>query len=123
MQTGPVFSYEMFKRFFKPWYAKIFSAIKKQKPDLFIFFHSCGSSRFILPDLIESGVDIFNPVQYSSKDMEPAGLKKDFGKDITFWGGGIDTQRVLPRGTAQEVRDEVKRRIEDFAPGGGFVFN
>ena len=123
MQTGPVFSYKTFKRFFKPWYAKIFSVIKKQKPDLFIFFHTCGSSRFILPDLIESGVDIFNPVQYSAKDMEPAGLKKEFGKDITFWGGGVDTQRVLPRGSVQDVRDEVKRRIEDFAPGGGFVFN
>jgi uroporphyrinogen decarboxylase len=123
MQTGPIFSYQTFKRFFRPWYAKIFSAIKKQKPDIFIFFHSCGSSRFILPDLVESGVDIFNPVQYSSKDMEPARLKKDFGKDLTFWGGGVDTQRVLPRGSVQEVRDEVRRRVEDFAPGGGFVFN
>ncbi len=123
MQTGPVFSYDMFARYFKPWYEKIFSVIKKQKPDLYIFFHSCGSSRYILADLIESGVDIFNPVQYSSKDMEPVQLKKDFGKDLTFWGGGIDTQRVLPNGTVQQVRDEVRRRIEDFAPGGGFVFN
>jgi len=123
MQTGPVFSYDMFRRYFKPWYSKIFSVIKKRKPDLFIFFHTCGSSRFIFPDLIESGVDILNPVQYNSKDMEPARLKKDFGKDCTFWGGGVDTQRVLPRGTPQEVRDEVRKRIADFAPGGGFVFN
>lgn len=123
MQTGPVFSYEMFVRYFKPWYARIFSVIKKQKPDLYIFFHSCGSSRYILGDLIESGVDIFNPVQYTSRDMEPAELKRDFGTDLTFWGGGIDTQRVLPNGTVQQVRDEVRRRIEDFAPGGGFVFN
>ena len=122
MQTGPVFSYEMFKRYFKPWYEKIFSVIKKQKSDLYIFFHTCGSSRYIIPDLIESGVDILNPVQYSSKDMDPAQLKRDFGNDITFWGGGVDTQRVLPRGSIQRVKDEVKKRIEDFAPGGGFVF-
>ncbi len=123
MQTGPVFSYEMYKRYFHPWYSKIFSTIKKQRSDLYIFFHSCGSSRFILPDLIESGVDIFNPVQYTSADMEPGKLKKDFGEDLTFWGGGIDTQKILPTGSVQQVRDEVKRRIDDFAPGGGFVFN
>jgi uroporphyrinogen decarboxylase len=123
MQTGPVFSYEMFERYFKPWYSKIFQLIKKQKSDLFIFFHTCGSSRYIIPDLIESGVDILNPVQYTSKDMEPAELKKDFGKDLTFWGGGIDTQKVLPNGTVQQVKDEVRKRIDDFAPGGGFVFN
>jgi uroporphyrinogen decarboxylase len=123
MQTGPVFSYQTFERFFKPWYAKIFQVIKKQKSDLFIFFHSCGSSRYIIPDLIESGVDIFNPVQYTSSDMDPAKLKRDFGEDLTFWGGGIDTQKVLPKGSVGQVRDEVRRRIDDFAPGGGFVFN
>jgi uroporphyrinogen decarboxylase len=90
---------------------------------MFIFFHSCGSSRYILPDLIESGVDIFNPVQYTSADMEAADLKRDFGEDLTFWGGGVDTQKVLPKGSVQQVKDEVRRRIEDFAPGGGFVFN
>ncbi len=123
MQTGPVFSYEMFERYFKPWYAKIFSVIKAKKSDLYIFFHTCGSSRYILPDLIESGIDILNPVQYTSHDMDPVQLKKDFGKDITFWGGGVDTQKILPNGTPQQVKDEVKQRIEDFAPGGGFVFN
>jgi len=87
MQTGPVFSYTMFERYFKPWYSKIFSVIKKQKQNLYIFFHTCGSSRYVIPDLIESGVDIINPVQYSSRDMDPQELKKDFGKDITFWGG------------------------------------
>ena len=123
MQNGPIISYEMFERYFKSWYFKIFSVIKKQRPDLYIFFHSCGSSRYVLPDLIESGIDILNPVQFTSKDMDPDELKKNFGKDITFWGGGVDTQRILPRGTVQDVRDEVKRRIDQFAPGGGFVFN
>jgi uroporphyrinogen decarboxylase len=123
MQTGPVFSYDMFNRYFKPWYSEIFSVIKKQKPDLFIFFHTCGSSRYILPDLIESGIDIINPVQYTSEDMDAALLKRDFGDAVTFWGGGIDTQKILPLGNVQQVKDEVRKRIEDFAPGGGFVFN
>jgi uroporphyrinogen decarboxylase len=122
-QTGPVFSYETFKRFFKPWYSKIFSVIKRQRADLFIFFHTCGSSRYIFPDLVESGVDILNPVQFVAKDMDPAQLKRDFGKDVTFWGGGIDTQYTLPRGTPEQVKEEVRKRIDDFAPGGGFVFS
>jgi uroporphyrinogen decarboxylase len=77
----------------------------------------------ILPDLIESGIDILNPVQVSAAGMDTKALKKNFGKDLTFYGGGVDTQRVLPQGTPQQVRDEVKRRIDDLAPGGGFIFN
>jgi uroporphyrinogen decarboxylase len=72
--------------------------------------------------LIEIGVDALNPVQVSAAAMDSAALKRDFGKDITFWGGGCDTQRVLNRGTPQDVREEVGRRINDLAPGGGFVF-
>ena len=77
----------------------------------------------LLPDLIESGIDILNPVQVSAAGMDTKELKKNFGKDLTFYGGGVDTQHVLPHGTPQEVRDEVKRRIDDLAPGGGFIFN
>lgn len=76
----------------------------------------------MIPCLIEEGVDILNPVQVSAAGMDTKELKREFGKDITFWGGGVDTQRILPYGKPQEVRDEVKRRIEDLAPGGGFVF-
>ncbi|TFG61514.1 MAG: hypothetical protein E4H36_10300 [Spirochaetales bacterium] len=123
MQDGPVFSRETSDRFFRPWYAKIFSVIKKNNPRLKIFFHSCGATRFVIPDLIEAGVDILNPVQVSAKNMDTKQLKKDFGKDLVFWGGGVDTQFVLPRGTVEQVKDEVKRRIDDLAPGGGFVFN
>ena len=72
--------------------------------------------------LIEEGVDILNPVQVSAKDMDTKALKKEFGKDITFWGGGVDTQQILPFGTLAQIKDEVKRRIDDLAPGGGFVF-
>jgi len=79
---------EMFERYFKPWYAKIFQVIKKQKSDLFIFFHTCGSSRYIIPDLIESGVDILNPVQYNSRDMDPR-KQNDFAPS-TFSDNIID---------------------------------
>ena len=84
--------------------------------------HCCGSIRPIIPDLIDAGVDILNPVQFTAKNMELKGLKKDFGKDITFWGGGVDTQSTLNKGTPEQVRDEVKRIIDLMAPGGGFVF-
>ena len=88
-----------------------------------IFYHSCGAIADLLPDLIESGIDILNPVQVSAAGMDTRELKKRFGKDLTFYGGGVDTQHVLPHGTPEEVRDEVKRRIDDLAPGGGFIFN
>jgi uroporphyrinogen decarboxylase len=86
-------------------------------------FHSCGNVRPIIPDLIEMGVDILNPVHTNATGMEPFQLKKDFGRDIVFWGGGVDTQKVLPSGTVQEVKTDVRRNMEALAPGGGFVFN
>jgi len=85
--------------------------------------HSCGSVMELIPDFIEAGFDILNPVQSSAADMDPAELKARFGDQITFWGGGVDTQRTLPFGTADEVREQVRERIGVFAPGGGFVFN
>ncbi len=88
-----------------------------------LFLHSCGSVREVIPDLIEIGLDILNPVQVSAVGMDSAELKREFGKDLVFWGGGVDTQRVLPYGTPDEVRTEVRRRLEDFMPGGGYVFN
>ncbi len=74
-------------------------------------------------DLIEAGVNILNPVQFNASGMESTRLKADFGKDLTFWGGGVDTQKILPNGTVSEVKDCVKRQLEVLAPGGGFVFN
>jgi uroporphyrinogen decarboxylase len=112
----------MYREFIKPREKKLFEFIKRKAPGVKILFHSCGSVYDIIPDLIEIGVDILNPVQVTAASMDSARLKREFGSEITFWGGGIDTQQVLPHGTPQEVRDEVKRRIDDFAPGGGFVF-
>ena len=94
----------------------------KRKTDAKLFYHSCGATRDLIPDLIDIGFDILNPIQVSAKDMDTKALKATFGRDIAFWGGGVDTQHVLPFGKPQEVVEEVKRRIDDLAPGGGFVF-
>lgn len=77
----------------------------------------------MLPDLIEAGFEIFNPVQTSSRDMDPVKIKKEFGQDIVIWGAGADTRSILNRGTIEQVKNDVKRRLEILAPGGGFVFN
>ncbi len=87
------------------------------------FKHSCGSVPDFMPLFIESGFDIINPVQTSAKGMEPAFLKREFGKDITFWGGGVDTQKILPFGSPAEVREEVLKKMEILGKDGGFVFN
>jgi uroporphyrinogen-III decarboxylase len=87
------------------------------------FIHSCGSVIRLLPDFVEAGFDILNPVQLSAAGMDARELKSRFGDRITFWGGGVDTQRTLPFGTPDEVRREVRERVAIFSPGGGFVFN
>ncbi len=87
------------------------------------FIHSCGSVVALIPDFIDAGFDILNPVQCSAEGMDAEGLKDRFGDRVVFWGGGVDTQKVLPFGTPQEVYDQVRRRIEIFNKGGGFVFN
>lgn len=123
-QNRCLVSPELYRKLIKPRHTRLFSFIKQQaRVPVKIFYHSCGAIAPLIPDLIESGIDILNPVQVSAAGMETASLKKAFGNDITFYGGGVDTQQVLPRGTPQQVRDEVKRRIDDLAPGGGFVFN
>lgn len=117
-------SIDLYKKIISPYHKKLFSFIKKQaKNKVYIFYHTCGAIKPIIPILIDEGVDILNPVQVNAKDMDTKILKKEFGKDITFWGGGIDTQHVLPHGTPKQVKEEVKRRIHDLAPNGGFVFS
>ncbi|MFA0749475.1 uroporphyrinogen decarboxylase family protein [Fervidibacter sp.] len=121
-QQGLLISPQIWREVFKPRLRQLFSHIKRCAPHVSVFFHSCGSIYEIIPDLIEVGVDILNPVQVAAANMDTKRLKREFGDCLTFWGGGVDTQRVLPRGTPEQVREEVKRRIEDLAPGGGFVF-
>ena len=121
MQNGPWISLKMYRRYIKPMQQKLFSFIKS-KTRAKIFLHSCGSVYDFIPELIEVGVDILSPIQVSAAKMDTKVLKKEFGKDLVFWGGGIDTQNILPRGSKKQIEDEVKRRINDLAPGGGFVF-
>jgi uroporphyrinogen decarboxylase len=111
----------MYRRIVKPLHKELFDFIHARTKAK-IFFHSCGSIRPVIPDLIEIGVDIINPVQVSATGMDSAELKREFDKDIVFWGGGVDTQRVLGDSTPEQVREDTRRRIEDLAPGGGFVF-
>jgi uroporphyrinogen decarboxylase len=120
-QQGPMLSIDCYKEMIWPYQKQLFSRIK-QKADVFLLLHSCGSVYRFIPYLIEAGIDALNPVQVSAAEMDSAKLKKEFGKDVTFWGGGCDTQRVLNSGTTYEIEEEVKRRIDDLAPGGGFVF-
>lgn len=122
-QVSQLISPRMFRRLIKPRQAALFKRIKQLAPQSKLFFHSCGNVRPLLPDFIEIGVDILNPVHVRATGMEPVALKRDFGKDIVFWGGGVDTQGVLPTGTPQEVKDDVRRNVDALAPGGGYVFN
>jgi uroporphyrinogen decarboxylase len=121
-QHGPQIDPRMWRKLVKPPMAGLYGFMKSKMKHAKLFLHSCGSVYEFIPDLIEMGVDILNPVQVSAAHMDTARLKVQFGQDLVFWGGGCDTQRVLPLGTAAQVRDEVKRRIEHLAPGGGFVF-
>jgi uroporphyrinogen decarboxylase len=121
-QEGNLVSPRLYVTLLQPRHAALTAHIKGLKPGAFVFLHSCGSIVDLLPHFIEAGFDAINPVQVSARGMDPARLKKDYGERICFWGGGVDTQRVLPRGTPAEVRAEVFRRMEVLAPGGGFVF-
>lgn len=121
-QRGPFISSKTFKELYMPFYKRInekIHSITKWKT----FIHSCGGVRPLIPLMIECGFDILNPVQCSADGMEARLLKKDFGKDLVFWGGGVDTQRTLPFGTPEEVYKEVRERIEIFNENGGYVFN
>jgi uroporphyrinogen decarboxylase len=121
MQQGTQISLAMYREMIKPFHEKIYRFIKENS-DLYLFLHSCGSIYDFLPDLIEIGVDIINPVQISAKKMEPEQLKKEFGQDLVFWGGGIDTQGAFSHGTLADICRETEENIKVFAPGGGFVF-
>jgi uroporphyrinogen decarboxylase len=119
---GPFMSPRTYRQFFKPRHTLLCGYVHRHS-GMKTFLHSCGSIRALMPDLIEAGFEVINPVQTNCQGMEAEALKADFGKDLCFWGGGCDTRLVLPRGTPAEVKDHVKRRLEIFMPGGGFVFN
>ena len=121
-QDSLLMSANMYRQVVKPHHQRLFCAIRQAAPKVKIIFHTCGAVREIIPDLIEIGVDVLNPIQTSARDMDAKELKDEFGKDLCFWGGGIDTQHVLLEGTAQQITDHVRSNIKTFGPGGGFVF-
>ncbi len=121
-QNGPLFSPAFYRKIVKPRQKALVQHIKTLTRAR-IWYHTCGSCVEYIPDLIDNGADILNPVQISAKDMDPRSLKQRFGARITFWGGGIDAQRVLPFGSPRDVRDEVHRNLDIFKTGGGYVFN
>lgn len=123
-QDRTLVSPEMYRNLIKPRHRRLFKYLLRNTDDTtHLFLHSDGSIYDLIPDLIEMGVDILNPIQIGAANMAPEKLKSEFGQDITFWGGGVDTQGVLSFGSPEEVEEDVKKRIEAFAPGGGYVFS
>jgi uroporphyrinogen decarboxylase len=121
MQKGSQISPAMFREFFKPRHKEMWDFAKQLAP-VKVMMHCCGSITNLLPDMIDAGLDAVNPVQTNCKFMEPERIKSQFKDQITFWGGGCNTQQVLPMGTPAEVRDDVLRNLDIMTPGGGFVF-
>jgi len=120
-QLGVMISPSIAREIFFPNFKRFVSHVKK-KSKYYVMMHNCGSIYEFIPDLIECGIDIINPVQITAKNMEPQKLKKEFGKDICFWGGGVDTQHVLPFGTVEDVRKQVRENAIVFSEEGGYVF-
>ena len=121
-QTNLLFSPKTYRNIIKPYHKKLFEAIHKCAPHIKIILHTCGAVRKLIPDFIEIGVDVLNPVQVSAVGMNPVELKREFGKDISFWGGGVDAQNVLSNASVQEIRESIQNNIDALAPGGGFIF-
>jgi uroporphyrinogen decarboxylase len=120
-QKGPLFSPAIYRSIVKPRQKRLVQYIRSRTKAK-IWYHSCGSVLQYIPDLIDNGVDALNPVQLSARGMDPGELKKAFGEEICFWGGGIDSQHVLPHASPDEVREQVRRNLGIFKPGGGYVF-
>ncbi|MGD0921412.1 MAG: uroporphyrinogen decarboxylase family protein [Terriglobia bacterium] len=120
-QNGPLFSPAFYRAVVKPRQKRVVETIRSLTRAK-IWYHTCGSCVPFIPDLLENGIDILNPVQISARNMTPAMLKENFGARLTFWGGGIDAQHVLPFARPERVREEVTANVRAFKPGGGYVF-
>jgi uroporphyrinogen decarboxylase len=122
MQNGPQVSPRMYREFFFPREKVMWARTKQLAPHIKIMLHCCGGVRELLPGLIEAGLDMINPVQITCRGMDAAGLKQDFGSELTFWGGGCDTREMLSGGTPAQIREHVRRQMALWRPGGGYVF-
>lgn len=120
-QNGPLISPEMYRRYFKPYHRKLWNRAKELS-DVKVMLHCCGSIRELMNDFIDAGLDAINPVQISSAGMDSSALKKEFGDRISFWGGGCDTQDIMPKGTPEQVQKHVEEQVSALGEGGGFVF-
>ena len=121
-QNGPLFNPEIYRKMVKPRQKKLVQHIKSLTPAK-IWYHTCGSCVEYIPDLLDNGIDILNPVQISAENMNAQELKNSYGKKLVFWGGGIDAQRILPFETPETIKKEVKKNLDIFKPGGGYIFN
>ena len=122
LQGGLMMSPVVYRELIKPRHRRYLQLLHELSPAK-VFFHTCGSVVAFLQDFYEAGIDILNPVQTSAANMDPRELKRRFGDRIAFWGGGVDTQQVLPYGAPDQVRQQVRERIEILGAGGGYVFN
>ncbi len=122
MTNGPFFSNDIYRKFFKPRHKMMCDYVKAHS-SMHTMLHCCGGIYELIPELIGAGFEILNPVQLNAVNMEPERLKKEFGKDVIFWGGGCDTSHILNGATPKEVKEHVKHNLEIFSKGGGYVFN
>jgi uroporphyrinogen decarboxylase len=121
-QTGPLFRPAIYRKLVKPRHKQLVQSIRA-RTGAKIWYHTCGACGEYIPDLLDNGIDILNPVQISAPGMEPPGLKTRYGDRLAFWGGAIDAQHVLPSASPDVVRQHVRRNLEAWKPGGGYVFN
>jgi uroporphyrinogen decarboxylase len=118
--NGPMFNPTVYTKFLKPRYKKTIELIKKKAPQAKVLLHNDGAIRKFIPDLIDTGFDILNPIEGHLRGMDPVELKREFGNDLTFQGG-VDVKNVLNNGTIEDVRREVRLRIEQMGEGGGYI--
>ena len=122
-QINPQISPEMYCEMIQPYHARMYGYVHKNFPNTKVFLHSCGAISALIPHLIEAGVEILNPVQITARDMDPLMLKCEFGRKLTFWGGGARMQTTAENGSVQDLYNEARELIDIFSPGGGYVFN
>jgi uroporphyrinogen decarboxylase len=121
-QTGPLFNPEIYRRIVKPRQKRLAQYIRSRSSAR-LWYHTCGACTAFIPELIDNGIQVLNPIQIGTPGMEPAALKARFGDRLAFWGGAIDAQHVLPHATPEAVREAVRVNLELWKPGGGYVFN
>jgi uroporphyrinogen decarboxylase len=123
MQGAPLLNPDMYREIFLPYHKRLFTFVRENYPHIYVMLHCDGSVYDLIPDMIDAGMQVFNPLQTDCAGMDPARIKREFGDKISFWGGACDTHATLAFGTTTQVREDVRRRMQILAPGGGFVFN